>query len=401
MTLNHHLPERKSLMTTTDINDHNAVPTIDGEEGATVLGPDNVAIGAQNPGAPWTDSGSMPNLKYSFAAAHNRLLDGGWAREITARELPVATTLAGVNMRLKPGAYRELHWHREAEWAFMLAGSARIAAIDPQGRNFIDDIGRGDLWNFRSGFPHSIQALEDCEFLLVFDDGNFSENETFLVTDWFAHTPKHVLAKNFAVSETAFANIPSAGDIEHSRYIFPGEVPGALVDDIDAVKSPKGAAERMSHRMLAQDPIEVPGGSVRITDSTNFPSASTIAAAWVELQPGALREMHWHPNNDEWQYWISGHARMTVFGSSGKARTFDYHPGDVGYVPRAMGHYFEAVGDEPVQMLELFRSDHFEDVSANQWLGLTPQAVLGATLNLDSKTIDALRTDKPLIMPPD
>jgi oxalate decarboxylase len=341
----------------------------------------------------------MPNLKWSFAASHNRLLDGGWARETTVRELPIATTLAGVNMRLKAGAYRELHWHREAEWAFMLAGSARIAAIDPQGRSFIDDIGVGDLWNFRAGFPRSIQALEDCEFLLVFADGNFSENETFLVTDWFAHTPKRLLAKNFGVPESSFDNIPSAGDIEHSRYIFPGEVPGALVDDISAVCSPKGTAERMSHRMLAQDPIEVPGGSVRITDSRNFPSASTIAAAWVELQPGALREMHWHPNNDEWQYWIAGHARMTVFGSSGKARTFDFYPGDVGYVPKSMGHFFEAVGDEPVQMLELFRSDHFEDVSANQWLGLTPQSVVGATLNLDRKTMAAIRTDKPLIMP--
>jgi oxalate decarboxylase len=379
--------------------DQAMVPTITGELGATVLGPDNVPIGLQNPGAPSTDSGSMPNLKFSFAAAHNRLLPGGWAREVTARDLPVATTLAGVNMRLKAGAYRELHWHREAEWAFMLSGSARIAAMDQQGRNFIDDVGRGDLWNFRSGFPHSIQALEDCEFLLVFDDGNFSENETFLVTDWFSHTPKDVLAKNFAVPVTAFDNIPTAGDIEHSRYIFPGEVPGALVADIEAVQSPAGTAERMTHRMLAQDPIEVPGGSVRITDSKNFPSASTIAAAWVELQPGALREMHWHPNNDEWQYWLSGHARMTVFGSSGKARTFDFYPGDVGYVPRAMGHYFECVGDEPVQMLELFRSDHFEDFSANQWLGLTPHSVVAATLNLDAATVAAMRKDKPLLMP--
>jgi oxalate decarboxylase len=318
---------------------------------------------------------------------------------VTVRDLPVATTLAGVNMRLKAGAYRELHWHREAEWAFMLAGSARIAAIDPHGRNFIDDVGRGDLWNFRAGFPHSIQALEDCEFLLVFDDGNFSENETFLVTDWFSHTPKHLLAKNFGVPESAFVDIPGAGEIEHSRYIFPGDVPGALVDDIAAVGSPRGTAERMTHRMLSQDPIEVPGGSVRITDSKNFPSASTIAAAWVELQPGALREMHWHTNNDEWQYWISGHARMTVFGSSGKARTFDYYPGDVGYVPFGMGHCFENVGDEPVQMLELFRSDYFADVSLNQWLGLTPQEVVGATLNLDATTLAAMRKDKPLIMP--
>lgn len=90
--------------------DDNAVPAIRGDEGATVLGPDNVAIAVQNPGAPVTDPGSLPNLKFPFAAAHNRLLAGGWAREVTVRELPVATTLAGVNMRLKAGAYRELHW---------------------------------------------------------------------------------------------------------------------------------------------------------------------------------------------------------------------------------------------------------------------------------------------------
>ena len=381
----------------TQADDQGMVPTIRGEDGASVLGPDNVPIGSQNPGAPLTDSGSLPNLKFPFAAAHNRLLPGGWAREVTVRELPVATTLAGVNMRLKAGAYRELHWHKEAEWAFMIAGSARIAAIDPQGRNFIDDIGRGDLWNFRAGFPHSIQALEDCEFLLVFDDGNFSENETFLVTDWFAHTPKHVLAKNFGVPESAFANLPKACDIEHSRYIFNGAVPGTLVADIEQMTSPAGTADRMSHRMLDQDPIEVSGGSVRITDSSNFPAASTIAAAWVELQPAAMRELHWHPNNDEWQYWLSGHARMTVFGSSGKARTFDYYEGDVGYVPRAMGHYFENVGDGPLQMLELFRSDHFADVSASQWLGLTPTEVVEATLNLERETVVAFprKTGQP------
>ena len=380
----------------TTIEDPDVVPTIRDGEGATVLGPDNVAIGRQNPGAPPTDSGSLPNLKFPFSAAHNRLLSGGWAREVTVRELPVATTLAGVNMRLKAGAYRELHWHKEAEWSFMLAGSARVAAIDPLGRNFIDDIGRGDLWNFRAGFPHSIQALEDCEFLLVFDNGNFSENETFLVSDWFTHTPKHILARNFAVPVTAFADLPT--DIDHTRYIFPGEVPGALVDDIEAVRSPVGTAEKMSHRMLAQEPIEMPGGCVRITDSRNFPAASTIAAACVELQPGAIREMHWHPNNDEWQYWMSGHARMTVFGSSHKARTFDYYPGDVGYVPKMMGHYFENVGDEPVRMLELFRSDHFADVSLNQWLGLTPAEVVAATLNVSRETVAAMRKDKPIIM---
>src|SRR5713101_8473455 len=130
--------------------------------GATILGPHNVPLERENPdllASPQTDAGTIPNLKFSFAAARNRLLTGGWSREVTVRELPIATQLAGVNMRLKPGGIRELHWHKEAEWAYMLAGRARITAVDAQGRNFIDDVGVSDLWNFPAGIPHSIQGL--------------------------------------------------------------------------------------------------------------------------------------------------------------------------------------------------------------------------------------------------
>ncbi|MEA2224231.1 MAG: oxalate decarboxylase, partial [Solirubrobacteraceae bacterium] len=174
---------------------------IDGDRGASILGPRNIPIERENPDllvSPVTDAGTIPNLKFPFAQARNRVLSGGWGREVTTRELPVAKELAGVNMRLKPGGVRELHWHKEAEWSYMLAGRARITAVDADGRNFIDDVGVGDLWNFPAGIPHSIQGLDDgCEFLLVFDDGDFSENETFLITDWFAHTPPEVLAQNF------------------------------------------------------------------------------------------------------------------------------------------------------------------------------------------------------------
>jgi oxalate decarboxylase len=298
-------------------------------------------------------------------------------------------------MRLKPGGIREMHWHKEAEWAYMLAGRARITAVDEQGRTFIDDVGVGDIWNFPSVIPHSIQGLgEGSEFLLVFDNGNFSENETFLITDLFAHTPRDVLAKNFAVPESAFANIPI--DVEHERYIFSGQVPGPMAADI--LHSAAGVVpQTFSHRMMAQEPIVAEGGWVRITDSTNFPAASTIAAALVNVEPGAMRELHWHPN-DEWQYYVSGRARMTVFASGGKARTFTYQAGDVGYIPHGMAHYVQNLGDEPLRFLELFRSPRFTDVSLNQWMALTPPALVQAHLNLDQPTMAALRKDKPIIV---
>jgi oxalate decarboxylase len=369
--------------------------------GAAIIGPRNPAVERENPSllaSPSTDAGTVPNLKFSFAAAHNRLLTGGWAREVTERELPVAKELAGVNMRLKPGGIRELHWHKEAEWAYMLAGRARITAVDQNGRNFIDDVGAGDLWSFPAGIPHSIQGLEEgCEFLLVFDSGAFSENETFLITDWFARTPRDVLAKNFGVGESAFDAIPL--DFEHSRYIFDAPVPPPI--GTDAVPSPAGTVPAsFSHRLLAQAPIVAAGGQVRIVDSSNFPAAGTIAAALVEVEPGAMRELHWHPNTDEWQYYISGQGRMTVFASAGKARTFDFQAGDVGYVPFAMGHYVENTGDEPLRFLELFRSDRFADVSLSQWMALTPPELVQAHLNLDADTMAKLAkaANKPIIV---
>jgi oxalate decarboxylase len=370
---------------------------IRGDEGASILGPHNRPLARDNLDLltpPDTDAGTIPNFKYSFDAAHNRLLSGGWAREVTVRELPIATELAGVNMRLKPGGVREMHWHKEAEWAYMIAGHARITAVDAEGRSFVDDVGMGDLWYFPAGIPHSIQGLEDgCESLLVFDDGRFSENETFLLTDWFRRTPRDVLAKNFGVPEAAFADIPI--DVDRERYLFASEVPPALeADRVDAPAVP----ESFSHRLLAQEPMRVAGGHVRIVDSSTFPVSKTVAAALVEVEPGAMRELHWHPNTDEWQYYLSGSARMTVFGSAGKARTFDYRAADVGYVPFAMGHYVENTGDQPLCFLELFRSDRFADVSLNQWMALTPPELVQAHLNLDAQTIAALSRDKPIIV---
>ncbi|GAA0420504.1 oxalate decarboxylase OxdC [Acrocarpospora corrugata] len=361
-------------------------------QGGTDTGPRNIELDLQNPDMltpPETDHGTLPNMKFSFSMAHTRLEEGGWTREITQRELPIATTLAGVDMKLNPGAYRELHWHKEAEWAYVLEGSCRIGAVDQEGRNFLDDVRKGDLWFFPKGIPHYIQALEEgVEFLLVFDDGQFSENSTFMMSDFFAHTPKSVLAKNFGWTPDQMANMP-----EREKYIFKGEVPPSL--ESDKVVSPTGDVPNwFSHRMLAQQPQHFSGGTFRIADSTTFKASTTISAALVEIQPGGMRELHWHPTNDEWQYYISGFGRMGVFASSGLARTFDFRAGDVGYVPFAYGHYIENLGNEPLVFLEMFRHPRFEDVSAMQWMANLPPQVSADTINMPRSMIEALPKDK-------
>jgi oxalate decarboxylase len=367
--------------------------------GGTDPGPRNVTVDAQNPDLfvpPKTDAGILPNLRFSFADAHMRLERGGWTREITVRELPVSTNMAGVDMRLNAGSIREMHWHKEAEWAYMLYGNARVSIVDDQGRIFIGDVGVGDLWYFPPGLPHSIQGLgpDGCEFLLVFDDGSFSEDNTFLLSDWVKHTPNEVLAKNFGVPAKSFARVPEPDQL----YIFAGKVPPALSRDRDR-KGVTPTPLPYIHRMMAQKPIKTRSGAVRITDSKNFPVATAIAAALVEVNPGGMRELHWHPNTDEWQYYLDGQARMGVFGSTGNARTFDYRAGDVGYVPFAMGHYVENTGTGPLRFLEMFKSPLFADVSLNQWLALTPPELVRASLDIDEKTVRALRKKKSPVVP--
>ncbi|MEK4273217.1 oxalate decarboxylase family bicupin [Paenibacillus sp. FSL R7-0026] len=360
--------------------------------GGPDLGPRDVMRDIQNPDMlvpPATDNGLLPNLRMSFSDTHMQLNHGGWSREITVRDLPIATTLAGVNMSLTPGGVRELHWHQQSEWAYMIWGTARITSVDQNGRNFIADVGPGDLWFFPKGLPHSIQGLEDgCEFLLVFDDGSFSDLNTLSISDWFAHTPPEVLSVNFGVPESAFQSMP-----KEQVYIFQDTVPGSI--ESQEVQSPYGTVPlTFKHRLLAQEPLITPGGSVRIVDSTNFPISTTVAAALVEIRPGAMRELHWHPNADEWQYYLTGQGRMTVFGGNGIARTFDYRAGDVGYVPVAMGHYIQNTGTDTLWFLEIFRSDRFEDVSLNQWMALTPRDLVRDNLNAPPELLDALRKVK-------
>jgi oxalate decarboxylase len=364
-------------------------------------GPANPGLDSQNPDSIWpppTDSKSLvQNFKYPFSFANKRTYEGGWSREVTVRELPVSKTLAGVNMRLTAGGVRELHWHTSAEWAIMLTGTARITAIDAEGKSFVADVAKNDLWFFPSGIPHSIQGLgpDGCEFMLVFDDGEFSESETVLLSDAMAHLPASVLSKNFTVSEQTLKNVP-----RQELFIFQTDVPGELAADQKAAAGASGKSPQdFAFRTMEMPPTkQTKGGEVRIVDSSNFKVATT-AMAMVTIRPGGLRELHWHPNADEWQYYITGKGRMTVVATGNKARTTDFQEGDVGYVQKTLLHYVENTGDTDLVFLEIFKSDRYQDFSFSEWLAHTPPELVMAHLNIDKATFDAIPKNGGVVMP--
>src|SRR3954469_3775419 len=142
----------------------------------------------------------LPTFKFALEKSEGKVIGGSSGKEATVKQLPISKGIAGVSMRLEPGAMRELHWHATAaEWAFVIEGRVRTTVIDPQGNAETNEFGPGGVWFFPRGHGHMLECLGDkpTHFILIFDNGYFSEFGTFSITDWIGHTPKPLLAKNF------------------------------------------------------------------------------------------------------------------------------------------------------------------------------------------------------------
>jgi oxalate decarboxylase len=109
--------------------------------------------------------------------------------------------------------------------------------------------------------------------------------------------------------------------------------------------------------------------------------------------------MHWHPNADEWQYFITGEGQMTVFNTGPKAVSQNFRAGDIGYVQKNLGHYVRNTGNTDLVYLEVFRSSYFADISLSDWLAHTPPALVGQHFNIDPALIAQLPRNKPLVIP--
>jgi oxalate decarboxylase len=329
--------------------------------------------------------GELPPLesfKYDLdGSPGGKAMAGGRAKEVTVAEFPISKSVAGVSMHLDPGGLRELHWHAiAAEWGYVIDGNCRTTVLSPRGEAEVNDFGPGDVWYFPKGHPHSIQGLGpgDCHFVLVFDDGRFSEFGTFSITDWLAHTPHEVLARNSGLASAAISSLPK-GEV----YIVKGKVPPTYLEQAP-LRNGSPIWEQQTHkfRLGQQRPNVWAGGEEYIVDSHDFPIATTITGVILKLKPGGLRELHWHPNADEWQYYIRGRSRVTVFGAHGRIQTQEFGPGQVAFIQAGFGHYVEQIGPEQTEILITFPGGEYQEISLSTWLASNPAELLAENFGL-------------------
>jgi oxalate decarboxylase len=334
---------------------------------------------------PVLDGDELPAFTFALEQSQGRVQGGSYGKEATVRQLPISKGLAGVSMRLEPGVMRELHWHATAaEWAYVVEGRVRTTVVDPLGRSATDDFGPGDIWYFPRGHGHMLQCLgkEPCHFILVFDNGYFSEFGTFSVSDWLGHVPADLLAKNLGVAADTFRNFPKQ-EVYFARGPVPPEPAAAPVGG----RRPPPLSHR--HALTSREPIATfAGGREWRVEAKDFPIAETMTGVVFELEPGALRELHWHPNADEWQYLISGRIRVTLFGSRGRYREATLAVGDVGYIPQGYGHSLENVGAERARILIVFNSGSYETIDLSQLLAGQPVDVLTTNFGAPPATFE-------------
>jgi oxalate decarboxylase len=320
----------------------------------------------------------LPTFKFALDKSPGKVIGNSYGKEATVEQLPISKGIAGVSMKIEPGAMRELHWHATAaEWAFVHKGQVRTTVVDPQGNAETNDFEPGDIWYFPRGHGHMLECLgnEPCHFILIFDNGYFSEFGTFSITDWLGHAPKSLLAKNFGLPESAFESFP-----REEVYFARGKQPPATpATPLAGLKSPP---QTHKYRLLAQPPHwEGRGGREWRADSTSFEISQTITGVVLDLDPGALRELHWHPTSDEWQYVLDGNISVTMFGSHGRFRTETLERGDVAYIPQGYGHSIENIGNTTCRVLIGFNTGIYAAIDLSQWIGGNPVDVLATNFS--------------------
>ncbi len=326
---------------------------------------------------PVTTAAELPRFKFELEASEGRQDRGSFGKQVTVDELPLAKGMAGVSMKLQPGVMREMHWHATAaEWAYVLEGRVRTTVVDPAGHSETNDFDPGDIWYFPRGHGHMLECLGDepCHFILIFDNGYQSEFATFSLTDWMAQVPKAILAKSLGMSEEQLGEV-AAGEV---YFATGGHPPGNPAEPRQGT-DPPGLTHR--YRLASGEPTKVhPGGREWRADTSVFPISRTVTGVVFDLDAGAIRELHWHPNADEWHYLVSGEVKVTMFGSKGRYREELLSPGDVGYIPQGFGHSLENISKEVARIVIGLNSGTYQTMDLSQWIAGQSDDVLETNL---------------------
>jgi oxalate decarboxylase/phosphoglucose isomerase-like protein (cupin superfamily) len=108
----------------------------------------------------------------------------------------------------------------------------------------------------------------------------------------------------------------------------------------------------------------------------------------MTIKPGAMRNLHWNVNANEWHYYLRGRGQVALFGSGGRGKVAEFKPGDVAYIPQGFGHAIKNVGDEDLEIVQTWDNGQFEEIDLAKWVQSSPRYLLANKLCRGSRNND-------------
>lgn len=148
----------------------------------------------------------------------------------------------------------------------------------------------------------------------------------------------------------------------------------------------------MENKLAADkfEKIDFPGGVFLRATHKGFSVLRGLAVQRLKLKPGATREPHSHPNAEQLDYCISGHARVGIVGPEGHRQLLELNEGDISFVPRGYVHWIENVGKEPLNFLVVLSHEQPETIELSETLIGVPKETLSSALNLSTDLLAGL-----------
>jgi oxalate decarboxylase len=338
-------------------------------------------------------AGDAPAFTASLDQATIKATSGGWAREITARQLPIASNVAIAHLFLNPGGAREMHWHNAAEWAYVMAGRAQATVVNPDGAAEVFNVGPGDLWYFPAGYPHAIQTIgaEPCHALLAFDDGLYGEHGTFGISDLMSRFSPLMLEQCLGVDASDLDDLPHG-----ETYIMQGDILRADSVEAAADRPLTAAQSRRFGLRAARAETEGPGGTIRIATVEVFPAATAMSGLLLRLAPGAMQALHWHTGTDEMHYVMNGRARFTMYGPDKHLAVAEIAAGACAYIPRNAAHVVENTGPGEVEILAIHNSGRPSTVVLSDCMAAAPRHLLANNLGCGMGHVPAFHSGRSI-----
>jgi oxalate decarboxylase len=334
---------------------------ISSAEAQTAAAPAPAAPHAASAGLDWKGKESL--------SLGDAPLDAGKLGGLAALDVAALPLLKNVTLnvqRLAPGAAREPHWHNSvSELDYVIEGTGEIGIISLNGTLSRIALEPGTVVFVPQGLAHYVANTGSTELVVAMGFNSTRTTSTSLTNNLKAFGSNR-LAQITGLSATDFT-MPS--DTESQIYTGFGTLPPL---DPAAAVLVDGAVTSANFASIAGFANEY--GTAKDVDARTIPGLDRVSLSFMTLEPGAMRDAHWHPQGTELVYIESGELEwgLQAPGKAGESSVFTAKQGQAVALPEGWLHYAANTGTETARLIVLWESTAPKSIELAGLLSVLP-----------------------------